>query len=68
MLASLGGIVLISSVDYSGDNDANRGDFPHKTQQEVILGDFLAFFSAVLYGLYTVVMKKRIGDESRVKS
>jgi solute carrier family 35 protein F5 len=66
VLVSLAGIILISSVDMSGETDKNRGSFPHKTMKEIAVGDAMAFFSAVLYGLYAVVMKKRIGDESRV--
>jgi solute carrier family 35 protein F5 len=67
VLASLSGIILISSVDLSGpDNDENRGNFPHKTQAEIAIGDLMAFGSAVMYGLYAVVMKKRIGNEDRV--
>ncbi|KAK8201255.1 hypothetical protein BKA81DRAFT_408283 [Phyllosticta paracitricarpa] len=68
VLASLLGIVLISTVDISGTNnsDANRGTFPAKSGAEIALGDFLAFLSAVMYGFYAVLMKKRIGDESRV--
>ena len=67
VLASLAGIILISSVDLSKpDNDENRGKFPHKTQGEIAIGDIMAFGSAVMYGLYAVVMKKRIGNEDRV--
>lgn len=68
VLASLAGIVLISTVDISGENnsDENRGSFPSKTQGEIALGDALAFLSAVMYGFYAVLMKKRIEDESRV--
>lgn len=67
VLASLAGIILISSVDLSGpDNDENRGNFPHKTQAEIAIGDLMAFGSAVMYGLYAIVMKKRIGNEDRV--
>lgn len=66
VLASLAGIILISSVDLSGDNDDNRGSFPHKSQRQIAVGDSMAFFSAVVYGVYTVVMKKRIGNEDRV--
>lgn len=64
--ASLAGIVLISTVDVTGDNDENRGSFPHKTPRELAIGDVMAFVSAVLYGFYAVFMKKRIGDESKV--
>ncbi|KAI5357138.1 putative EamA domain-containing protein [Septoria linicola] len=68
VLASLAGIILISSLDLSGrtNDDEHRGDFPEKTLREIAIGDFLAFLSAVMYGLYAVFMKKRIGDESRV--
>ncbi|KIW03876.1 hypothetical protein, variant [Verruconis gallopava] len=66
VLASLAGIVLISSIDLSGASDENRGTFPHKSTGEMAIGNTMALFSAVLYGLYAVVMKKRIGDEGRV--
>jgi len=67
VLASLTGIILISSVDLSGkDNDESRGNFPHKTQAQIAVGDAMAFGSAIMYGIYTVVMKKRIGNEDRV--
>lgn len=66
VLASLGGVALISLVDVSGDTDSNRGSFPHKTPRELAVGDVMAFVSAVLYGFYTVFMKSRIGDESRI--
>lgn len=67
VMASLAGIVLISSVDLSGkDNDENRGNFPHKSQAEIAIGDAMAFGSAIMYGVYAIVMKKRIGNEDRV--
>jgi solute carrier family 35 protein F5 len=66
VLASLAGIVLISMMDLSGQSDKNRGSFPHKSIGEMAIGNAMAFFSAVLYGIYAVVMKKRIGDEGRV--
>ncbi|KAI9698728.1 MAG: hypothetical protein M1836_003838 [Candelina mexicana] len=66
VLASMTGIILISSVDLSGSNDKNRGSFPHKSQKQIAIGDSLAFLSAILYGMYTILMKKRIGDEGRV--
>ena len=68
VLASLAGIIVISSLDLSGrtNDDEHRGDFPEKTLKEIAIGDFLAFLSAVMYGLYAVIMKSKIGDESRV--
>ncbi|KAJ2995645.1 hypothetical protein NUW58_g1215 [Xylaria curta] len=67
VLASLSGVILISLVDLSGDgNDDGRGNFPHKTQSQIAIGDAMAFFSAIVYGVYVVVMKIRIGSEDRV--
>lgn len=75
VLASLAGIILVSRMDLSNpDSDpsvpsatGNGNDsFPHKSPAEIALGDALAAFSAVLYGVYTIVMKKQVGDESRV--
>ncbi|KAI1487580.1 hypothetical protein F5X96DRAFT_649266 [Biscogniauxia mediterranea] len=67
VMASLTGIVLISMVDLSGeDNDDGRGNFPHKSQQQIAIGDAMALFSAVVYGVYVVVMKIRVGNEDRV--
>ncbi|KAL9606819.1 MAG: hypothetical protein Q9179_000027 [Wetmoreana sp. 5 TL-2023] len=66
VIASFAGVILTSSVDISGENDKNRGSFPHKSPQQVSIGDALALLSAVLYGVYTTVMKKKIGDEARV--
>lgn len=73
VIASLIGIILISRVDLSkpeaGDAaaaDESNGSFPHKSSTEIAIGDAMAAFSSILYGLYTIVMKKQVGDESRV--
>lgn len=71
VIASLIGIILISRVDLSKpdtgeSSDGSEGSFPHKSTGEIALGDAMAAFSAIMYGLYTVVMKKQVGDESRV--
>ncbi|KAI9889386.1 MAG: hypothetical protein M1814_005555 [Vezdaea aestivalis] len=66
VFASMAGIALISTVDLSGKSDEDRGSFPHKTMTQTLVGDSMALLSAVIYGLYTILMKKRIGDESRV--
>lgn len=68
ILASLSGIMIVSSVDISGTSgdDEHRGDFPSKSANELILGNALALLSALTYGIYTVFMKKRIDDESKV--
>lgn len=66
VLASLAGIILISSIDLSGSSDENRGNFPHKSPGEIAIGDLMAFISAVIYGLYVTVMKRRVGNEDKV--
>lgn len=66
VLASLTGIILISMVDLSGDSDENRGSFPHKSTTQIAIGDTMAFVSAIIYGIYVTVMKKRVGNEDRV--
>jgi solute carrier family 35 protein F5 len=66
VLASLAGVILISSVDLSGSSDDNRGNFPHKSQTQIAIGDGMAFFSAVVYGMYVTVMKRSVGNEDRV--
>ena len=66
VLASLTGIIMISTMDLSGENDDRRGSFPHKTRQQIAIGDALAFLSALIYGIYSVFLKKRVGDETRI--
>lgn len=70
VVASLIGIILISRVDLSSSNDNagddNKSSFRHKPATEIALGDAMAAFSAMMYGIYTIVMKKQVGDESRV--
>ncbi|KAL6238590.1 hypothetical protein BDW75DRAFT_14496 [Aspergillus navahoensis] len=74
VIASLLGIILISRVDLSATDDLNPNPghdgsgstFPPKTPGEIALGDAMAAFSAVMYGVYTIVLKRQVGDESRV--
>ncbi|KAL2800419.1 hypothetical protein BJX66DRAFT_290799 [Aspergillus keveii] len=73
VIASLTGIFLISRVDLSSaDNtslpssDGGGSTFPPKTPGEIALGDAMAAFSAIMYGVYTIVLKRQVGDESRV--
>lgn len=70
VIASLIGIILISRVDLSSSDDTtgngNNGSFGNKPAAEIALGDAMAAFSAVMYGVYTIVMKRQVGDESRV--
>ena len=64
--ASMAGIVLISTVDLTGASDHDRGTFPEKTAAQTAVGDLMAFLSAVVYGMYVTVMKRRVGNEDKV--
>jgi len=66
VMASLTGVVLISTVDLTGAGDGDRGSFPDKTTGQVAIGDAMAFLSSVVYGVYVTVMKRRVGNEDRV--
>ncbi|OKL56259.1 hypothetical protein UA08_08499 [Talaromyces atroroseus] len=70
VLASLIGVILISRVDLSTssspDGPVNDDPFSNKSPAEVALGDAMAALSAIVYGVYTIVMKKQVGNESRV--
>ena len=56
----------MSSVDMSGQSDEDRGQFPYKSPGQMAVGDALALISAVAYGVYVTVMKRRVGNEERV--
>lgn len=68
ILASLAGIIMVSSIDLSGssNDEEHRGDFPEKDVKEIAIGNAMAFASAVFYGVYAVFMKARLQDETRV--
>ncbi|KAK9458529.1 uncharacterized protein V1516DRAFT_682401 [Lipomyces oligophaga] len=59
--ASLTGIILISTQDSAADNDENP-----LSAGSIIVGDLMSLSSAAVYGLYTTLLKMRIGDESRI--
>ena len=70
VLASLAGIVIISSKDLTATGPGPRGSsagqhgvrtpstFPAKRPAELALGDVLALTSAVIYGAYTIMLKR----------
>ncbi|KAI1436008.1 hypothetical protein GGR50DRAFT_262647 [Xylaria sp. CBS 124048] len=75
VMASLSGVILISLVDFARsdvDNgggvrsSSNQGGVPHRTHSQIAIGDAMAFFSAVFYGIYVVMMKLRVGNEDRL--
>lgn len=70
VLASLAGIVIISSKDLTATGPGPDGTplghhdvrspstFPTKRPAELALGDVLALTSAVIYGAYTIMLKR----------
>lgn len=78
VLASLCGIILISRSDLSNPDESltppsasskrtdSSSTFPNKSPAELILGDGMAFVSAILYGFYTIVL--RLKTEPHPKS
>lgn len=72
VMGSFLGIILISRVDFSTSADSTNppsdngnarslravDTFPDKSPAELALGDGLALLSAVLYGIYTITLKK----------
>lgn len=66
VLSSLVGVILVSSLDLAGEASNDTGSFPDKTTAQIAIGDSMAFFSAIVYGVYVTVMKRRVGNEDRV--
>ncbi|KAH0602656.1 uncharacterized protein H6S33_008306 [Morchella sextelata] len=62
---SIAGISLISSIDFDSHKESVAGKYD-KTPAEIMLGDGMALFGAFSYGVYTTLLKVRVGHESRV--
>lgn len=61
IFGSLAGIVLISTQDSASEDENNS-----LSTGSIVLGDLMSLSSAAIYGLYTTLLKVRIGDESRI--
>jgi len=57
VLISLFGVIFVSKADHGATDDI--GNSP-------ILGDILSLCGSILYGLYTVLLKKKIPNEDKV--
>ncbi|KAL5631526.1 hypothetical protein ACGC1H_007144 [Rhizoctonia solani] len=70
VVVSFAGGVLVSLADNSGAPgkpvEELPGFGPGHSHPQAIFGDFLALGSALFYALYVVLLKARIGDESRI--
>ncbi|ERF76482.1 hypothetical protein EPUS_06144 [Endocarpon pusillum Z07020] len=81
VVASLVGVILISQVDLSSSppsspssspqnptpkRDGGLGEsFPSKTPAELAFGDAMAAFSALIYGIYTITLKRTTNAAAR---
>ncbi|KAF9415847.1 hypothetical protein BGZ94_010381 [Podila epigama] len=62
VVMSLIGVALVSESDRGGNSSVEEPSAPSAP----LWGDFLAILSALFYGCYTVMLKVRIQNESRV--
>ena len=60
VLLSIVGIALVSSADLSGNGSSGLSS--RKSFSENLAGELLALSSAVMYGIYTILIKKRAGS------
>ncbi|KCV70608.1 hypothetical protein, variant [Fonticula alba] len=69
VLAVLGGVVMVALTDASGDTSGSGSSGSGAPlPPNPLLGDLLALGGAILYGLYIVLLKLRIGHEERMNS
>lgn len=68
MCFSLIGVSFVSYSDHlsSGDDEGGLTDKGHYAVPAPIIGDTLALLGAVFYGIYTNLLKVRIGNEDRI--
>ncbi|KAK6509458.1 hypothetical protein TWF481_004202 [Arthrobotrys musiformis] len=66
VVVSLTGVILISKADATKATPETPSDAPSHSAAQTLLGDGMALIGALMYGLYTVLLKVRIGHESRV--
>lgn len=68
LIASLVGVALVVLHDTKAADGKADNDKPAKSIQivDVLIGDALALIGAMLYGVYTVFLKLRVGHEDRV--
>lgn len=66
VLLSLAGISLISSIDFDTPEESTIPGNNAKTPAKILLGDGMALIGALSYGVYTTLLKARVGHESRV--
>lgn len=79
VVASLAGVFLISQVDISSSSSTSPNptappnrqrdglgeSFPDKTPAELAFGDAMAAFSALIYGVYTIILKRTTNSAAK---
>ncbi|KAG0638665.1 hypothetical protein HOY80DRAFT_145894 [Tuber brumale] len=65
VVLSLAGVSLVSSVDLGPSSSLSSG-VGDKTPGRILRGDLMALMGAFSYGVYTILLKVRIGHESRI--
>lgn len=66
--ASIVGVILVSKADdeiIPTDSDASPPSDP-RIPKHAIMGDLLAILSALCYAMYTLLLKAKTGDETRI--
>jgi len=70
VISSILGVILVSKADNdvipTADLPPLEGPLTPKVPQHPILGDILAIASAACYAIYTLLLKAKTGDESRI--
>lgn len=67
--ASIVGVILVSKADDSlipTDTDGNVPVNDPRIPKHAIMGDLLAILSALCYAMYTLLLKAKTGDETRI--
>ncbi|RPA93566.1 hypothetical protein L873DRAFT_1815754 [Choiromyces venosus 120613-1] len=66
VVLSLAGVSLISSVDLTTPPPSPPEDNGSRTPGQILLGYIMALGGALAYGIYTILLKLRIGHEGRI--
>lgn len=66
--ASIVGVILVSKADDAIIPTDAEGQTPNdpRIPKHAILGDLLAILSALCYAMYTLLLKAKTGDETRI--
>lgn len=66
VMAAFLGIAIVSMVDSKSSSSSKSETGSEKTVLQILIGDFTSLLGAILYSLYTTLLKYRVGDESKL--